>query len=76
MWVGCLPFKRTYLFEISLYPTINFNSTFSKDTKSKEMGYFSLRCFDPQVGKYIIIVLDVIVGILGITHWGCKNRSY
>ncbi len=36
------------------------------------MGYFNLRCFDAKIGKYIIIVLNALVGILGVTHWGCK----
>jgi hypothetical protein len=37
------------------------------------MGYFNLRCFDAKVGKYIIIGLNVLVAVLGVTHWGCKN---
>ncbi len=39
------------------------------------MAYFALRCFSPEVGRYIIIGLNVIVAILGVTHWGCNFFS-
>lgn len=37
------------------------------------MAYFSLKCFEPKIGRYIIIGLNVVLLILGIIHFGCKQ---
>ena len=49
-----------------------FYSELFEDILLKYMGYFSLRCFEPKIGRYVIIVLNVIVGLWGITHWACN----
>jgi hypothetical protein len=37
------------------------------------MAYFALRCFSPEMTKYIIIALNAVLVVFGLVHWG---RNY
>jgi len=37
--------------------------------------YFSLRCFEAETTKKILIVLNIILAGLGVIHWACISPS-
>ena len=37
--------------------------------------YFSLRCFEAETTKKILIVLNIVLAGLGVIHWACTSSS-